>query len=336
MASTQSDTVDKIDTKIVGHLLEDARKNFTEIGREIGISKNVVWNRYEKMIADGVITGSTVQINYKRLGYDCVGTLLLEVDPSQVEQVSSYIKAKIPDAFGPFKSASKHNLRAVVTLKTVSELGNIKEELRRKIAVSEIHSSLWTDVWFTPENLSLIPIRPVDPRNKGPPTDNSIFCADETDLKIIRELTKDSRISFRTLAKQLNLSTDTVARRYKKLKENSIIVSRIQVDLTKIGYQATAHFYLRITPQYDVDIVISEIIPIPDVFYIMKCTGDYNIGVMLMVKNVQDMLRTGDHIAGIPGVKRIETITNVIGNKWPLPRTYTSTLSRNLNGLLTP
>jgi hypothetical protein len=55
-----------------------------------------------------------------------------------------------------------------------------------------------------------------------------------------------------------------------------------------------------------------------------------------MVKNVQDMLRTGDHIAGIPGLSRIETVTNVIGNKWPLPRTYTSTLSRNLNGLLTP
>jgi Lrp/AsnC family leucine-responsive transcriptional regulator len=325
--SSQSLKRDKIDLKIVGLLFEDARRNFSEIGNEVGLSKNAVWSRFKKMTKSGIITGATVQINYKKLGYDAVGTLLMDVEPSQIEQVSKYIKTKIPDVFGPFPSASRYNLRAVVTLKTISELGSIKEDLRRKLAVTEINSSLWTDVWFTPENLSLIPIRPVEFMNKKS-TENSTFDADEIDLQIIRELAKDCRISFRTIAKQLEISIDTVARRYEKLKENGIIVPRIQIDPTKIGYSAIAHFYLRVLPKYEVNAIISKIISTPDLFYVMKCTGDYNVGLMFMVKCIEDMLRAGDCLTNIEGIKRIETVTNTISGKWPLPRTYTSTLGR--------
>ena len=83
-------------------------------------------------------------------------------------------------------------------------------------------------------------------------------------------------------------------------------------------------------PQYEVDSIIAKLVNIPDVFYVMKCTGDYNIGVMMMVKSVQDMLKIGDVITQIPGVKRVETVTNYVGKQWPLARTYTSTLSRNI------
>jgi DNA-binding Lrp family transcriptional regulator len=323
----QSWAGDKIDTKIIGLLFEDARRSLAEIGREVGISKNAVWNRYRKMINAGIITGATVQVNYKRLGYDAVGTLLLDVEPTRLEHVSEYIKAKVPDAFGPFLSASRYNLRAVVPLKAISELGKIKDELTRKLAIEEIGSSLWTDVWFTPENLSLIPVRPIEAKNKKSDGD-SVFDADEIDLHIIRELTEDRRISFRAIAKQLGISVDTVARRYQKLKEENIIISRIQINPTKIGYSALAIFYLRIMPQYDVNAVISVIFPTPDVFYIMKCTGDFNVGVMLMVKSIQDMLNTGDRITRIAGVKRIETVVSTVTEKWPLPRTYTSTFGR--------
>jgi len=327
--SMQPWTRNEIDMKIIGLLIENARRNFAEIGKEVGISKNAAWSRYKNMAKAGVIKGATVQINYKKLGYDAVGTLLINVEPSQVEQASKYIRDTLPDAFGPFSSASRHNLRAVVTLKTLSELGNIKEKLRKTLPNAEIGSIFYTDVWFTPENLSLIPIRPTDLVNKKT-THNSKFKADETDLLLIKELTKDSRISFRTLSKRLGISIDTVARRYKKLTTENIIVSRIQINPTKIGYSALALFYLRVTPQYDVKTIISEILTIPDVFYTMMCTGDFNVGVVLMVKSIQDMIRTGDFIAGIKGLKTIETVTNPISDEWPLPRTYTSTLSRNL------
>jgi Lrp/AsnC family transcriptional regulator for asnA, asnC and gidA len=329
MTSVQSWAKDKIDVKIIGLLFEDARRNFAEIGKELGISKNAVWSRYQKMVKAGVITGATVEVNFKRLGYDAVGSIRLEVEPSQVDQISKYIKACLPDAFGPFLTASKYNLRVVVALKTISELGKIKERLCRKVAIEEISSSLWTDVWFTPQNLSLIPIRPIQTMHKKS-VGSSIFDADEIDLQLIRELAIDSRVSFRVLAKKLHTSIDTVARRYQKLKEESVIASRIQIDLTKIGYSALANFSFRVLPQHDVNEILSEIIPMADVFYTMKCSGDFNIGVMLMIKSIGDMFETGDRITRIPGVMRIETAIGPVTEKWPLPRTYSSSLVREL------
>src|SRR5208283_35308 len=226
MATVQSKRAakDEIDSKIIGLLLGDARRTFAEIG--------------------------------KKIAYDAVGILLMDVDPPQIEQVSRYIKARLPDAFGPFLSSSRYNLRAVVPLKTINELGKIKEELRKKAGITDLDSSIWTDIWLTPENLSLIPNRATEPLNKKT-TDNSTFDADEIDTQIIKELANDSRVSFTVLAKQLGISVDTVARRYENLRESGVIVSRIQIDPMKIGYHALAHFYLRTASGHDVDAIIS-------------------------------------------------------------------------------
>ena len=319
--------IDKVDKKIVGLLFEDSRRNFAEIAQEIGISKNAAWSRYKKLRQMKIINGATVQINYKKLGYDAVATLLLDVDNQRLSEVSKYISARIPDVFGPFVSHSIYNLRAIVTLKTLRELGEIKEELRRLPGVFDINSSIWTDVWFTPENLSLIPIRPIESIDKTSVSED-IFNADEVDLIIIRMLAEDSKRSFRNMASELKVSVDTVARRYEALKKEHIIASRIRIDPSKLGYSAIAHFFAKVLPNYDTIDVIREMFSMQDTFYFMKCTGEFNIGIMLMVKEIKDMLRAADCIATIKGIRRVDTTANNINPLWPVPRTYTSTLSR--------
>ena len=329
MKSLMQNSKTKIDNKIIGLLFEDSRLSFADIAQQLNISRNAVWNRYNKLVKEGIITGSTVQINYKKLGYDAVATILLDVDPSKLEEVNAYIKTEIPNAFGPFIRASTYNMRFVVTLKTISEIGKIKEEIRKKLGIVDIGSSLWTDVWFTPENLSLLPIRPIQLSNKKS-TDITIFDVDDLYLKIIGEMADDSQKSFRFIAKKLKVSVYTIIRRYETLKNQGIIVPRIQINPAKIGYSAQTNFSMRILPNYNIDDVIKEIIPLEDVFYIMKCTGEFNLNVLLMVKNTEDLLRSGDYFGRIPGIKRIETMPSATSPKWPLPRTYTSTVSRNL------
>ena len=98
------------------------------MAKEFGVTKNTVWNRFHEMKKSGLINGSTVQINYRNLGYDCVASLLLQVDPSKVDQTIEFLE-EIPDVFGPFKSASKYNLRIVVTMKNLFELESLKKNL---------------------------------------------------------------------------------------------------------------------------------------------------------------------------------------------------------------
>jgi DNA-binding Lrp family transcriptional regulator len=323
--------LDETDLKIIRYLLDDARCNFSEIAKETGISKNAVWNRYEKMRQNKVITGATVNINYKALGYECVATLLCDADPSKVGEVFNVL-GQIPDVFGPFRSAAKFNVGAIVTLRSMIEFSRIKQALQQKAGVREIATILWTDVWFTPENLSLIPVQPAKAKNDKSfplptsPTDTCKVEVDEKDSLIIKELTENSRISFRKLSQKIGVSTDTVGRRYERLKQNNVITARIQIDPAKVGYEASAVFSLRVEPEYNALDIAREIAKISDVFYVMNCVGSYDISVMMMVKTIQDMIRTGEIIATIPGIRRTETVANRLFTQWPGARTYTSTL----------
>jgi Lrp/AsnC family leucine-responsive transcriptional regulator len=324
MANSESSITDKIDRKIISLLLEDARMNFSEIGEEVGLSKNAIWTRYENMCKQGVITGATVQVNYKKLGYEAVGQLLLLVDPSKVEQVADYIKIKIPDVFGPFISASRFNMRAIVTFKTLGELGNLKENLRRRLPTAEVQSMIWTDVWFTPQNLTQLSVRQ-DIHSKNNVANRKIIDTDTIDLELIKHLAVNSRISFRNIAKEMELSADTLGRRYKKLWKEGIIIPRIQFDPKKIGYPGILSYFLRINRDQDAEKIIAKILSTPDVMYMMKCTGDYQISVMIAIKDLEHLIETGAFITKIEGLTLLETSISPFMAKWPMSRAYTST-----------
>ena len=328
VTTAQPTHLDKINSQIVGLLFGNSRKNFADIAEEVGISKNAAWSRYLKMKEAGVITGATVQVNYKKLGYDAVGTVLLDIENTQMEKLDRYVKAHVPDAFGPVISTTKYNVRLVVPIKNITDLGKLKEGITKKIPVAEINSSLWTDIWFTPENLTQIPV-PLT-KTSTPETSGNPFHADQTDLSLIGALAEDSRTSFRALATQMNVSVDTIARRYRRLREQNVIVPRIQIAPSKIGYSATVHSYLKITAKHNMDAVLKKMLQCPEVFYVMKFRGDLSVGVMFMVKSVEDMLETGEYIARTEGVKRLETVVSSASDKWPLPRTYTSVLGNSI------
>ncbi len=75
-----------------------------------------------------------------------------------------------------------------------------------------------------------------------------MYEADETDAKILRELSKDSRASFRKLARSLGIATTTAISKYRRMKEEGIIKnSSIIIDYEKIGYNLTALIELRVS-----------------------------------------------------------------------------------------
>ncbi|MCW4018754.1 MAG: Lrp/AsnC family transcriptional regulator [Candidatus Bathyarchaeota archaeon] len=320
--------IDNLDAAILRELIADSRKNFDEVAKAVNVSKNTVRNHFDEMKNKGVIVGATVQINYKKLGYQCVAALLLEVHPSQVENIMALLK-EIPDIFGPFKSTSRINVRAVFALESISKLEQIKEMLRRKLAVKEVGANIWTNVWFLPRNLSLIYPQPASVKSSERIISDSLCKdladVDDLDMRIMRRLSEDGRISFRKLSRELGTSTDTVARRYKKLKENGTIVNRIQINPKKIGYQGVVNFYVQLAPNSDSTAFIRKVMKMPDVFYIMKSVGDYHLGIMLMVKSTQDILQTGELIGKMQGLNRAESIFSEVSDRWPLPRTYSST-----------
>ncbi len=63
------DKIDKLDRKILAILSKSARIPFKDVAAECGVSRAAIHQRVQHLIDNGVITGSSFDVNPKSLGY---------------------------------------------------------------------------------------------------------------------------------------------------------------------------------------------------------------------------------------------------------------------------
>lgn len=61
--------LDEVDHKILDILIDDTRTAFTDIAKKLGISAGTVHVRVRKLEEAGIINGSSLILDYKKLGY---------------------------------------------------------------------------------------------------------------------------------------------------------------------------------------------------------------------------------------------------------------------------
>ena len=88
--------IDQIDVTIVRALQKDARVNFSSIARECGVSTDTISKRFRKMKKAGVIRGTTILLNPKSFGYECVGSFGVDINYPHLREVVESIR-KIPE-----------------------------------------------------------------------------------------------------------------------------------------------------------------------------------------------------------------------------------------------
>lgn len=322
--------ITEIDAKILKDLLKDGRKSFTDIAEECGETKSTIWKHYRQLEGAGVITGSTIQMNYAAFGYYAVGTIEFKVDPKEVNHAVEYAR-KIPDVHSAWQLGKSSNIFVVATLKDIERLNWVKETLKTLPSASRVITSVWTGIRNIPENLTIIPIKQGMPESdasfansvgKVPKQDCRI---DQLDIKIVDELSKNGHKSFKKIAIEINSSSNTVARRFEKLKENNIIKVTIQINPLKLGYGAIALFNVAFSTKNGISSVVDRISKIPDVTLILKTSGAYDLAAGATIRDVDQLLDTQDTITAMEGVTEVESSVSRIGSVMPAPREYIST-----------
>ena len=71
--------LDELDYKILSLISNDARMSFLEVSRVCNVSGAAVHQRVQKMMANGVITGSEFWLNLEKIGYQTCAFLFLHV-----------------------------------------------------------------------------------------------------------------------------------------------------------------------------------------------------------------------------------------------------------------
>lgn len=134
---------------------------------------------------------------------------------------------------------------------------------------------------------------------------------DETDVKILKELQHDSRLSIRELSKRVNLSPSSVSERVHKLEDNDIISGyTIKINKKALG--------LNIQCIIQIDIKNSEfkkfkefIYNYPGISFCYRITGHSCIIAKLNVKTIDEIEQFVDCLSNMNAT----TSTHIIFSK---------------------
>lgn len=77
-----------LDQKILQILIDDGRRSFADIARELGISRVHVRDRVQKLITAGVIEKFTLIVNPDKIGSTVSAFFDVEVDPQGIEAIA--------------------------------------------------------------------------------------------------------------------------------------------------------------------------------------------------------------------------------------------------------
>ncbi|MHA2289788.1 MAG: Lrp/AsnC family transcriptional regulator [Promethearchaeota archaeon] len=131
---------------------------------------------------------------------------------------------------------------------------------------------------------------------------------DETDHAILRALCKDGRTKYRDIAKDLEISPQTISDRLKKLEKNSVIRKfTIDIDPEKIGYDIEFICELDIDASR-MDHILAVLDKISEINIIKITTGIHDIlciGNTASIENLHDIVEK--QISLIEGVNKTYT-----------------------------
>lgn len=118
-------TLDEIDHQILDILIENTRTPFTDIAKKLHISAGTVHVRVKKMEELGLIMGSSLILDYEKLG--CSFVVYIGILLNKTNQINLVIErlVEIPNVTNVHISTGKFNLYCKIRTKNTSDAKNI-------------------------------------------------------------------------------------------------------------------------------------------------------------------------------------------------------------------
>ena len=146
--------MDETDLAIINKLTKDARTSFRKIAEDLGVSPDTVINRYAALQEKGVIRGSTIVINAKKIGYQAMAAFMIDTSPAHIlanestPADSSLILDKLikmRNIIVATKTVGDHDLLAIGVLLNFEHLTEVRNEIAKIPGVKDLQVSFWAE-----------------------------------------------------------------------------------------------------------------------------------------------------------------------------------------------
>ncbi len=142
---------------------------------------------------------------------------------------------------------------------------------------------------------------------------------DRIDAEIIEALRRDAKTPFSKIAKTLNMGTDTVLRRFRKLIKQGIISNpTIVLDSYMCGFEGLVDFLIKTKSVADNDGIRVKLTKLENVILTARTLGDHDLYCSVFFRNFEKMVEIFEQIKKIEDIISAEPIIYV-SQKWAIP-----------------
>jgi DNA-binding Lrp family transcriptional regulator len=283
--------LDAKDKKILSELDMDARQSISAIAKKVGLSKEVVNYRIKQLEKKKVIAGYYTVLNTSKLGLIFCRFFMRfqNVDLIKEKEIVEYAK-KFPEICWVVNTKGPWDMVFVMLTRKINDFKKRCDEISYKYGpyfqaryvsiATKIHHMKHNYLFGTKDDREFVLGGEVEEEK-----------IDETDISILSIISDNARISTLDVARQLNITPNTVKYRIKKLVESGIILCfRAAIGVKELGYQ---RHKVIMTLQNMTEAKIRQMITFlqtnPNVVYVTEAVGIGDLEFEIDVKDSNEL-----------------------------------------------
>ncbi len=125
--------LDSTDYAILKILSADSKVSYADIGLQVHLSQGAVHTRVKKMESEGVITGSVIKIDLKKLGWDIVAFLGIYLEKSEMYDDVARQLEKIPEILNINYTTGNYSIFVKISCKDTAHLRHVLHDKIQKV-----------------------------------------------------------------------------------------------------------------------------------------------------------------------------------------------------------
>jgi len=281
----------KKDLAILRELDQNVRASYNQIGKKARLSKEVVQYRIKRLEEKKIITGYWALLKTR---YSYVYKILIKNRSLSGEQKKDFIKFVLKQKNVSWFASSEGNYDFVITVYEKEDKGFVKfaEKLLQNFG-SFFHERqiLRTTNAFVTNDKYLYPQSRFVYSYKLDNINNPQIL-DETDQKILTQISLNSRAKMSEIAKKVNLTPEAVSYRHNNLKKKNIIIGlKPRIDFEKMGL-SYYHLFVTLQDQKKKKEILSYYTTHPDSNSVLEHIGFYDLHIEFIVsqKNINKVM----------------------------------------------
>jgi DNA-binding Lrp family transcriptional regulator len=276
--------IDKKDKALLYELSKDCRIPLSTLAKRVGLSRELVDYRLRRLIKKKVIVDFITDIDETKLGFSRY--LIYQSWQNVDEETENEIIKHLTDhnqVSWITTTTGKWTVIFDLIAKSIDSVNEFIERLKSKypgkigeyLVLSIVEFKHYNSKYYNKETIGEQPTREKDHK------------LDEVDLKLLRLLSNNARLSYAKMSKELDLTANTIKNRIMNLKKSGVIKSFfIQPDKQLLGFQ---QYYLHLSfandKKEDENNIMNYLKHHKNVNAYYKPLGQWSIEVAVFVEN---------------------------------------------------